>query len=124
MSKTAKRILVAEDEKPLAHALELKLSKAGFTVKNAYDGEEAISFLQKEDFDVLILDLMMPKKDGFAVLEELKKMGKKTHVIVLSNLAQEEDKKKVMALGAADYFIKSNTPINIITDHIKKVLGE
>ena len=65
----------------------------------------------------------MPNKDGFAVLEELKKKGSKIPVIVTSNLSQDEDAKRAKSLGAKDYFIKSNTPIKDIISHIKDILG-
>ncbi|MFA5080489.1 MAG: response regulator [Candidatus Paceibacterota bacterium] len=116
-----KKILVAEDEKPLAKALEIKLSKEGFDVLIAANGEEAISMLSSQDFDVLILDLIMPKKDGFVVLEYLKNQNKKIKIIVLSNLAQEEDFKKAKALGAKSYFVKSNTPIVELVNYIKEM---
>lgn len=115
-----KKILVAEDEKPLAKALEIKLSKEGFDVSIVSNGEEAISLLSKENFDALILDLIMPKKDGFAVLEYLKGKNKKLKIIVLSNLAQEEDFKKAKALGAKSYFVKSNTPIVELVNYVKE----
>ncbi|MFA6252084.1 MAG: response regulator [Candidatus Paceibacterota bacterium] len=121
MPKT-KKILVAEDEKPLSKALELKLEKEGFDVLIAQNGEEAISLLSKESFDVLILDLIMPKKDGFSVLEYLKAKNKKIRTIVLSNLAQEEDFKKAKDLGAKSYFVKSNTPIIELVNYIKEII--
>lgn len=117
-----KKILVAEDEKPLSKALELKFENEGYDVFIAQNGEEAISLLSKEDFDVLILDLIMPKKDGFAVLEFLKSKNKNIRIIVLSNLAQEEDFKKAKDLGAKSYFVKSNTPIVELVNYIKETI--
>lgn len=117
------RILIAEDEKPMSRALELKLQKSGFETRAAYDGDEALKFLESEKFDLLLLDLMMPKKDGFGVLTEMKKRGDKTPVIVSTNLSQSEDMTRVAQLGAKDYFIKSDTPINQVVEHIKEVLG-
>lgn len=122
MAKNAKKILIAEDEKPMSKALEIKLGRAGYDVKAAYNGEEAIEMLKKEKFDLLLLDLIMPKKDGFDVLEEIKSKKIKTAVIVLSNLGQEEDINKAKALGAKDFFIKSDTPIAQILEHIQKIL--
>lgn len=116
------KILIAEDEKPMARALELKLNHSGFEAKAVYDGEEAIEALSKEKFDLLLLDLIMPKKDGFAVLEELKKRGNKIPVVISSNLGQDEDIKRAESLGAKDYFIKSNTPLTDIVENIKKIL--
>jgi DNA-binding response OmpR family regulator len=117
-----KKILVAEDEKPMAHALNLKLTHAGFEVTNAYDGLECVSFLEKEKFDLILLDIMMPKMDGFSVLEKIKELGIKTSVIMLSNLSQEDDKKKTKELGAKGFFIKSNTPILEIVEKVKSLI--
>jgi len=117
-----KKILIAEDEKPIAKAMELKLVHSGFEVQVAFDGEEALEALKKEEFDLVILDLIMPKRDGFSTLQEIKKRGIKIPVIISSNLSQEEDFKKAKELGAVDFFIKSNTPINDIVESIKKYL--
>ncbi|MBT6757368.1 MAG: response regulator, partial [Candidatus Jacksonbacteria bacterium] len=67
-----KRILIVEDEKPMGHALELKLESEGFEVSTASNGVEALEVLEKETFNLVLLDLVMPKKDGFEVLTELK----------------------------------------------------
>ena len=120
----SKRILVAEDEKPMAKAMDLKLTKAGFEVDVAFNGEEALKLLEKGSYDLVITDLMMPRVDGFKILKEIKEKGITTPVIVTSNLSQEEDEKKAKELGARDYFIKSNTPIVQIVDNVKKILGE
>jgi DNA-binding response OmpR family regulator len=120
--KEVKTILIAEDEKPLAKALEIKFSKEGFKTFWAASGEEAINILDKEDIDFLILDLIMPKKDGYAVLEHISKKDKKIKIAVLSNLAQGEDFDKARRLGASDYFVKSDTPIIKVVEHVKNML--
>lgn len=117
-----KKILIAEDEKPMANVLSLKLGSAGFEAQVVYDGEEAITALKQLQYDLLILDLVMPRKDGFYVLEELKKLNITTPVIVMSNLGQEEDKKRAKDLGAQYYFIKSDTTLALIIEQVKKVL--
>ena len=66
-----KKILIIEDEKPMARALELKLAHAGFEVKAVFNGEEGVELLQKETYALILLDLVMPKIDGFKVLETL-----------------------------------------------------
>jgi len=91
-----KKILIAEDEKPMAKALELKLNSAGFQAKAVYNGQEALDVLEKEPYDLMLMDLIMPKLDGFKLLEALKQKGSKMPVIVSTNLSQEEDKKRVM----------------------------
>lgn len=124
MKKEEKNILIAEDEKPLAKALEIKFSKEGFKTFWAEDGEKAIDILEKEKIDFLILDLIMPKKDGYAVLNELKKKNKKIQAVVLSNLAQGEDFEKVRSFGVINYFVKSDTPIIKVVEHVRKVFGQ
>ena len=118
-----KRILIAEDEKPMARALTLKLEHEGYEVETTYDGEEAISKLAESQFDLILCDLVMPKVDGFAVLEEVKNKKIKTPIVILSNLGQEEDQEKAKSLGAKEFFIKSNTPIKNIVEQVKKMLG-
>jgi len=119
---TQKKILVAEDEKPMAHALQLKLQREGFTVDLAADGEQALTMLTKGTYDALILDLVMPKTNGFEVLEGIQDMPKRPKVIVASNLSQEQDAKRAMSLGADDYFVKSNTPLKDIVEKVKQHL--
>jgi len=114
-----KKILVADDEKALAKALQLKLNHAGFETTTAFDGAEALDLLKKESFDLVLLDLVMPKMDGFQVLEEVNKLGKKTKIVVTSNLGQEEDAEKAKNLGAINFFVKSDTPITEIVDYVK-----
>ncbi len=124
MDKTTKKILIVEDEKPLAKALELKLGRSGFLTKTAFSGMEALEALKQESFDVIILDLIMPQMDGFHVLEELKKLQISIPVIVTSNLGQDEDRQRAKELGAIDYFIKTNIPPSGIVENIKKLLSQ
>ena len=114
------KILIAEDEKAIAGALNLKLNHEGFETKIAPNGIEAISDLQNDKFDLLVLDLIMPQLDGFAVLTEIKKKGIKIPTIVISNLSQPEDISRAKDLGAIDFLIKSDTPLAEIVGKIKK----
>ncbi|HEX7963497.1 MAG TPA: response regulator [Candidatus Saccharimonadales bacterium] len=116
----AKRILIVEDERPLAHALELKLAHEGFQVKVAGDGQQAMDDLEQEDFDVILLDMMMPVMDGFQVLDRLRKRPHRPTVFVLSNLSQREDESRVLEAGAKKYFIKSDTPLSVIIEEVKQ----
>ena len=118
----SKRILIVEDDRPMTKALELKLTSVGFDAEPAADGKEALDILKKEKFDLIILDLVLPEVNGFEVLKELKKRKNKTPIIVLTNLGQEEDVKRVKDMGARDYFIKSNTTLAEFIKHIDKVL--
>ena len=115
-------ILVAEDEKPLSRALELKLTNQGYTVLTAFDGEDAVEKLKNNKVDLAILDIVMPKLDGFGVLAKIKELKLKVFSVVISNLSQDEDKKKAMDLGASQYFIKSDIPISDIVSFITKTL--
>ncbi len=122
MPKQLKKILIIEDEKPMARALELKLAHAGFEAQSVGNGEEGLALLEKKNFDLILIDLVMPKLNGFGVLEEMKKKGIKTPVMVLSNLGQEEDEKRARALGAQEFFVKSNTPITDIVTRVQAIL--
>ncbi|HXH27147.1 MAG TPA: response regulator [Candidatus Acidoferrum sp.] len=122
MADKQKHILVVEDEKPLSHALELKLTKAGYTVMVAYNGREGLDAIAANHFDAILLDLMMPVVDGFTVLEELGKHPPIPPVIVLSNLAQREDEQRSLALGARKFFVKSDTPLAVIEAAVGEIL--
>lgn len=115
-----KKILIVEDEKPMARALEIKLNNSGFFAKAVFNGEEAIATIEREEWDFILSDLIMPKMDGFSVLKELKKRKLDIPVVILSNLSHGEDMKKAKELGAIDFFIKSNIPIADIVDYLKK----
>ncbi|MBP7114217.1 MAG: response regulator [Candidatus Peribacteraceae bacterium] len=117
-----KNILIVEDERPLSHALEMKLKAQGFTTKVVMNGKDALDELAKGTYHMALLDLIMPIMDGFGVLEEIKNKNLNVPVIVLSNLGQDEDRAKTKALGAIDYFVKSNTPIAEILQRVTSAL--
>lgn len=118
-----KKILIIDDEKPLLRALELKLSHAGFEVRTAGNGSEALHFVETETLDLILLDLLMPKMDGYAFLKKLQEANIHTPIIVLSNLGQREDFEKAKALGALEFFVKSDIPVADIVERIKMVLA-
>lgn len=118
-----KKILIAEDEASLAKALELKLTKAGFEVKVAEDGEQALQALRAGGFDLVLLDMMMPKMDGFAVLAEKKTWSGKPIVFVNSNLSQKSDIDKALKAGAHDFLVKSDVSLKEIVDKITTALA-
>ncbi|MDH3324995.1 MAG: response regulator [Candidatus Peregrinibacteria bacterium] len=119
---TKQKILVVDDEKPLAMALKLKLTNSGYNVKAVFNGKEAIDSLEKEVFDLILLDLVMPQMDGFQVLEEFSKKEMPGKIVVTSNLSQEEDEQKAKSMGAIHYFVKSDTPLAEIVKFIGKAL--
>ncbi len=119
---TKKKILIIEDEKPLSHALDLKLSHEGFEVIATDSGEAGLDFLSKESFDLVLTDLIIPGLDGFKVLETIQQKKMKIPVIVMTNLNQEEDKTRAFDLGATGFFVKSNSTISEIVESVKKTI--
>jgi two-component system response regulator VicR len=124
MGEHNKKILIVEDEKAIASALELKLKHEGYEVQCVFDGNSALELLKNAKFDLILLDLIMPQMDGFGVLTELKARNDKTSVIVLSNLSQAEDMTRAKELGAKDFFIKSDIPIAEVIKKVHHALGE
>ncbi len=124
MASKKKKILVAEDDRFLSRVYATKLGSEDYEVILALDGEEAVTKIKQELPDLILLDLVMPKKNGFEVLELIKKNSatKKIPVIVLSNLGQDDDVKKATALGARDYLIKTNLSIQDVVKKIKSFL--
>lgn len=116
----SKKVLIVEDERPLAHALQLKLEHEGIEAQIATNGEECLKLIKAQKFDIVLLDMMMPVMGGFAVLEEMNKMSEKPTVFVLSNLSVHDDQDRVLAMGAKKYFIKSDTPLAVIIEEILK----
>ena len=104
------RILVVEDEPDLAFGLEDDLKVEGYEVEVARDGESATRRLQEEDWDLVLLDVMLPGKDGFEVCRELRRAGVRTPVIMLTAKAQETEKVLGLELGADDYVTKPFSP--------------
>ena len=115
------KILIVEDEEALAAVLGEKLEKLEHETKIARDGEVAVTFARSFRPSLILLDLILPKKDGFAVLKELKADPELSEipVIVLSNLGEDDNIKKALSLGAKDYFVKSQHPINEIIEKIE-----
>ncbi len=119
-----KKILIVEDDQQVARVYGIKFSGAGYEVVSAFDGEEGIGKINAERPDIVLLDLMLPRKDGFAVLEEMKKNGNlsKIPVIVLSNLGQDEDRERALKLGAVDYIVKADSTIQEIVEKVGQYL--
>lgn len=110
------KILVVEDDPFIADIYLLELESKGYSAEVATNGREAIEKLGKESYDLILLDVVMPEKDGFSTLSEIKANPSiKTPVIILSNLGQESDIKKAMSFGADDYIVKTHfTPREVL----------
>ncbi len=124
MKKTAKplKILISEDDPFLVKIGSNRLKEEGFEVDTAGNGAEALDKISKNRYAVVLLDLIMPVKDGFEVLKILQKNKDKTPVFVFSNLAQDEDKEEVKRLGAKGYYVKSDIAIDEVVGIVKKFL--
>ena len=119
-----KKILFIEDESALQKTFSDILSQEGYEVISALDGEAGLRLAKKENPDLILLDLILPKVNGFEVLKELKedKKTKDIPVIVLTNLERMEDVERVIELGAYTYLVKANYTLEEVVTKIKKAL--
>ena len=99
-------ILIVEDEKHIAEGLRFNLEADGFDVKTAHDGEAALEILKENDFDAIVLDVMMPKMDGFTVARTLRDAENFTPILMLTALGKPEDVLQGFEAGADDYLPK------------------
>jgi CheY-like chemotaxis protein len=120
------KVLIVEDEEALRKVMQEKMEHAGFDTSAAKDGAEAWDMAKSKNPDIILLDLVLPKRNGFDVLGMLKQDPglKDIPVIVLSNLAEDESLKKALAMGAEDYFVKAQHPINEIVEKVQNRLLE
>ena len=119
-----KTILIVEDDKFLRELIAQKLTKEGYPLSEAIDGEEGIKKIKEEKPGLVLLDLILPGIDGFEVLSQMKEDPSVSSipVIILSNLGQKEDVEKGLKLGAVDYLIKAHFTPGEIIEKIKAVL--
>ena len=124
MEKESPKILIIEDDQRINKVYMAKLSVEGITVVTALDGEEGLRKIYSEKPDLILLDLMLPRKSGFDILKEIKAdpKVKDIPVIILSNLAQEKEIEQGLALGAVDYLVKTDYSIQQVMEKIKKAL--
>jgi DNA-binding response OmpR family regulator len=120
------KVLVVEDDSFLRDLITRELSKKGFTIFEAVDGEKALSRLESVTPDIVLLDIILPAIDGFEVLEKIRdhkdKSINKVPVLMLSNLGEKDDIKKAKELGADDYMVKAHFTTKEITEKIKETL--
>lgn len=123
---TKKKILLIDDDEFIRKVYSSDLTERGFEVVTAADGAEGLAKIASEQPNLIILDLIMPQKNGFEVLAALKNqdLTAKVPTIVLSNLAQEEDKDKAKSLGAVDYLIKDQTTFDIMAAAVERALQQ
>lgn len=117
MTEKKYNILLIEDEEMLANMYETKFKNEGFDIRKALDGETGLKMAAEAKPDIILLDIIMPKLDGFSVLKKIKENDKLKNVpvILLTNLGQDEDIKKGQTLGATGYLVKANlTPIEVV----------
>ena len=119
-----KRILLVEDDRFLRKAAEVRLRRAGYTVITAADGEEAIATAKTTRPDLVLLDLIMPRMQGFEVLRLLRTEPNMDGVpiVVLTNLSQDADRERAMTQGANGYLIKANMSLDALADAVGDVL--
>ncbi len=117
-------ILIVEDDLFLGEIYQKKFEMEGFKVSTANNGEKAVVDIKKKMPDVVLLDILLPKLDGFSVLEQVKadSSTKDIPVILLTNLGQQDDVQRGLEKGAADYLIKTHFKPSEVVDKVRKVL--
>ncbi len=117
-----KTILLVDDDASLRQTLRLNLEEQGVKIKEATNGDEAISELEREKPSLMVLDILMPKRDGYAVLNYMRERSIDVPVVVLSSLSDFLNREKCLKLGAKDYFIKSDLDEDELWTRIQKYL--
>jgi len=119
-------VMLVEDDEFLSDIYHKKFEMEGFKISSADNGEKGLEEIKKKKPDIILLDILMPKMDGFTVLEKLKEDDsiKDIPVILLTNLGQKDDVQKGLEKGAVDYLIKAHFKPSEVVDKIKKVLGK
>ncbi len=122
----ALKILVVEDDKFLRELITQKLSREGYDVKEAVDGEEGVIKVKEEKPDIILLDLILPGIDGFEVLAKIKEDPEVENipVVILSNLGQRDDVERGLKLGAVDFLIKAHFTPGEIIEKVEKIMKD
>lgn len=123
-AENEKKILVVEDDPFISDIYVMELENQGYKVSVVNDGEEATDILRNNYFEVILLDIIMPKKDGMTVLSEIKANPSLTKipVLILSNLGRKETMKKALDLGAEDYIIKTQFTPQEVVKKVKSII--
>ncbi len=127
MSENSKKVLVVEDDNMLRNIMVDKMKTLNAVVLQADDGEKALQMVFNSSPHLILLDLMLPKVDGFEVLETIRNspdpLVSRTHVVVLSNLWSNKDILRVRALKIDEYFVKANTDLQVVYKKAAEILG-
>jgi DNA-binding response OmpR family regulator len=120
-----RKVLIIEDDSFLQGLEASKLKKDSYEVVTASTGEEGMRKINEPGIDLILLDLVLPKFDGFEILKKIRETEalKKIPVIVFSNLSEGKDIKKAEDLGATDFMVKSNFTLDELVEHINKILA-
>ena len=126
MEKGKAHILLVEDDVFLSNIYQKKFEMEGFKISTADNGEKGLADAKRKKPDIILLDVLLPKLDGFVVLEKLKEdpVTKDIPVILLTNLGQKDDVEKGLESGAADYLIKAHFKPSEVVDKVKKILQQ
>lgn len=116
-------LFIAEDDPVLRGLYTKKFTVAGFAIRTAADGEEAIKMIEEDPPDLAILDIHMPKIDGFQVLEHFPRASRSFPVILLTNFGDEKFRARGKELGADDFFVKKDMTIRSLVDMVDRLLG-
>lgn len=119
-----KKILLIEDDPFLVDIYSTKLKESGFSVEVASNGKEGLEKIKKEDFDLVVLDIVLPQMDGWEVLREVQNNPdlQETRIFVFSNLGQKEEVEKGLEMGAIRYFVKAHFTPKEVVEEINKTL--
>lgn len=125
MEKNKKRILIIEDDRSLQSALVEMFSQEDFEALSALDGEEGLQKALKEKPDLILLDIILPKKDGYEVLADLKNSPQKNiPVLIMTNLEEIDNVRQALDLGAKTFMVKSDFSLKDIVQKVKENLGQ
>lgn len=123
----SKKVLIIEDEKILIELLEQKIEEEGYEVFTSLNGKEGLELIKKVKPDLVLLDIIMPKLNGYEVMEEMNKLQefnlKKIPVIIVSNSGQPVEIERALSLGVRDYLIKAQFDPKEVIDKIRKQIG-
>jgi CheY-like chemotaxis protein len=120
------KVLIAEDDLMISEIYQRKFTEKGYEVLTAFSGDQVLEIVKKEKIDTILLDLLLPKMDGFQVTENLRNgnYDPNIKIIISSNMSQKEDREKVLALGANGFITKSQYTPSEMVEEIKRLTSD